>query len=139
MIATRSERIAIPDGELGAHVALPAAGAGRGLVLLHEIFGVNVYVRDVAERLGELGYVVLAPDLYWRTQPGFALDEHDEEGVRAGIAAIAAARPRGRGRRRDRGARAAARDARGARRARAPMFHDPQAAAAAWRLTSAFL
>ena len=55
MIATRSERIAIPDGELGAHVALPAAGAGRGLVLLHEIFGVNVYVRDVAERLGELG------------------------------------------------------------------------------------
>ena len=83
----RQERIAIPDGELGAQIALPAAGSGPGIVLLHEIFGVNVYVRDGAQRLAELGYVVLAPDLFWRTQPGLEL-AHDEAGLQAGVAAV---------------------------------------------------
>ena len=71
---TRSERIQ-PGFE--AHVALPPAGRGPGLVLLQEIFGVNDYVKDAARRLAELGYVVLAPDLYWRTQPGLALGADD--------------------------------------------------------------
>ena len=88
MVATsaRSERIRIPDGELEAHVELPAGGRGPGIVLLQEIFGVNDYIRDRARRLAELGYVVLAPDLYWRTQPGLELN-HDEAGVQAGMAA----------------------------------------------------
>ncbi|MGH2943529.1 MAG: dienelactone hydrolase family protein, partial [Solirubrobacteraceae bacterium] len=85
-IDARSERIAIPDGRLEAHVAVPASGGGPGIVLLHEIFGVNDYVRDAARRLAELGCVVLAPDLYWRTQPGLELN-HDEAGVQAGMAA----------------------------------------------------
>lgn len=62
-----------------AHLALPAAGNGPGLVLLQEIFGVNEYVRDAARRLAELGYVVLAPDLYWRTEPGLELGSDDLE------------------------------------------------------------
>jgi carboxymethylenebutenolidase len=56
-----------------AHVALPDAGNGPGIVLLQEIFGVNDYVEDAARRLAELGYVVLAPELYWRTDPGLRL------------------------------------------------------------------
>ena len=56
-------------------------------MLLHEIFGVNVYVRDSARRLAELGYVVLAPDLFWRTQPGLELN-HEHAGVEAGMAAM---------------------------------------------------
>jgi carboxymethylenebutenolidase len=56
-----------------AHLALPESGSGPGIVLLQEIFGVNEYVRDAARRLSELGYVVLAPDLYWRTEPGLEL------------------------------------------------------------------
>ncbi len=85
-ISARSERITIAQGELAAHVALPASGSGPGMLLLHEIFGLNVYVRDSAQRLAELGYVVLAPDLYWRTQPGLELD-HDDAGLEAGMAA----------------------------------------------------
>ena len=85
----RDDTITIPDGELGAHVALPSAGSGPGLVLLHEIFGVNDYVRDSARRLAELGYVVLAPDLFWRTQPGLEL-AHDDDGLAAGMAAAGA-------------------------------------------------
>lgn len=81
------QRIRTPEGELAAHVALPPAGSGPGILLLHEIFGVNDYVRDSAQRLAELGYVVLAPDLFWRTQPGLELN-HDDAGLEAGMAAV---------------------------------------------------
>jgi carboxymethylenebutenolidase len=84
---TRTQRIESGDGAFDAYVALPAGGSGPGIVLLHEIFGVNDYVRDSAQRLAGLGYVVLAPDLFWRTQPGLELD-HDEAGVQAGLAAL---------------------------------------------------
>jgi carboxymethylenebutenolidase len=84
--AAREETIEIPDGRLAAHVALPASGRGPGMLLLHEIFGVNVYVRDAATRLAEAGYVVLAPDLFWRTQPGLELPQTDE-GQAAGMQA----------------------------------------------------
>jgi carboxymethylenebutenolidase len=85
-ITTREQTIAIPDGELGAHLAIPAAGRGPGIVLLHEIFGVGDYVRDAAARLAEAGYVVVAPDLFWRTQPGLELPQTDE-GQAAGMRA----------------------------------------------------
>jgi carboxymethylenebutenolidase len=85
---TRTHRIETSDGAFDGHLALPAGGSGPGLLLLHEIFGVNDYVRDSAQRLAGLGYVVLAPDLFWRTQPGLEL-RHDEAGVQAGMAAAA--------------------------------------------------
>ncbi len=78
----------MPDGgEMGAYVALPESGHGPGLLVLMEIFGVGAYIRRAAERLAELGYVALAPDLYRRTQPGLEL-AHDEEGLRAAFAAV---------------------------------------------------
>jgi carboxymethylenebutenolidase len=98
-VSTRSETI---EPGFEAHVALPAAGSGPGMLLLQEIFGVNDYVRDAARRLAELGYVVLAPDLYWRTEPGLELTAADmqrafgasqkiehEDAVRDAIAALA--------------------------------------------------
>jgi carboxymethylenebutenolidase len=70
-ITTRTETIAMPDGgEMTAYVAIPESGAGPGMVVAMEIFGVGAYIRDAAERLAQLGYVALAPDLYRRTQPG---------------------------------------------------------------------
>lgn len=74
----RTELLTAADGAtFDGRLALPAGGAGPGLLLLQEIFGVNAYLRDVAERLAGMGYVVLAPDLYWRIQPGISL-EHDD-------------------------------------------------------------
>jgi carboxymethylenebutenolidase len=86
-MTTRSERIHTADGDFDAHVAIPPSGGGPGILLIQEIFGVNAYVKDAARRLTELGYVVLAPDLYWRTEPGLALG-HDEEGLKRGFAAM---------------------------------------------------
>lgn len=63
-----------PDGDIPALLQLPVSGAGPGLVLVQEIFGVNGYIRDVAERLAGEGYVVLAPEMYWRIEQDFAVE-----------------------------------------------------------------
>jgi carboxymethylenebutenolidase len=87
-VETRTERIPMPDGgEMSAFVALPHSGRGPGLLVLMEIFGVGTYIRRAAERLAELGYVALAPDLYRRTDPGLEL-QHDQAGLQAAIEAM---------------------------------------------------
>jgi len=54
------------DGEMPSHLWLPPAGSGPGLLLLQEIFGVSDYIKQRAVDLARLGYVVLAPEIYWR-------------------------------------------------------------------------
>jgi carboxymethylenebutenolidase len=54
------------DGTFQAYQALPRGGKGPGIVLIQEIFGVNAHIRSVAEQYAADGYVVLAPDLFWR-------------------------------------------------------------------------
>ncbi|MFY9509665.1 MAG: dienelactone hydrolase family protein [Rubrivivax sp.] len=52
-----------------AHLALPPAGRGPGLLLFQEIFGVNEHIRGVAEQYALAGFVVLTPDVFWRQAP----------------------------------------------------------------------
>jgi carboxymethylenebutenolidase len=54
------------SGQFRAYLALPRGGRGPGLVLAQEIFGINEHIRELAELYAEEGYVVLAPDLFWR-------------------------------------------------------------------------
>ena len=80
----RRIRIAAHDGgEFEGYLAVPASGSGPGLVLCQEIFGLNGFVRQTAERLAEEGYVVLAPDLFWRQQPGIELTDGPDDMPRA--------------------------------------------------------
>jgi len=51
------------------YLALPPGGRGPGLVLWQEIFGVNEHIRAVAEQYALDGFVVLAPDTFWRQSP----------------------------------------------------------------------
>ena len=60
-------------GRFTAYLAKPAKGSGPGLILLQEIFGVNDYMKSMAEQFAAEGYVVLVPDLFWRIQPGIVL------------------------------------------------------------------
>ena len=71
------------SGTLQAYVARPALGSGPGIVLIQEIFGVNGYVRRTADTLAEEGYVVYAPDLFWRIEPGIDLGYSPDEWQRA--------------------------------------------------------
>ena len=68
--------ISIPshDGQsFDAYLSLPPKGTGPGIVLIQEIFGVNQHIRTVADQWALDGYVVLAPDLFWRQKPGVQL------------------------------------------------------------------
>jgi carboxymethylenebutenolidase len=68
-------------------VWLPPNGSGPGILLVQEIFGVGSYIRAVAARLARVGYVIGAPDLFWRIERGFAPD-HDEAGLAAAFEAV---------------------------------------------------
>jgi carboxymethylenebutenolidase len=56
-------------GTMDAYLALPPGGSGPGLLLLQEIFGVNPHIRLLAEQYALAGFVVLAPDVFWRQAP----------------------------------------------------------------------
>jgi carboxymethylenebutenolidase len=68
-VTTRWIDVPTPDGTMGAYLALPPAGQGPGLLLWQEIFGVNGHIRAVAEQYALDGFVVLAPDVFWRQEP----------------------------------------------------------------------
>lgn len=53
-------------GEFDGYLALPASGYGPGIVVIQEIFGVNSYMRSVADWYAAHGFVALCPDLFWR-------------------------------------------------------------------------
>ncbi len=68
---------AFDGGDFSAYLALPAGGRGPGIVVLQEIFGVNRFVREVCDWYAARGFVALAPDLFWRIEPGLELTEKD--------------------------------------------------------------
>ena len=65
------------------YLALPPGGTGPGLVLWQEIFGVNEHIRAVAEQYALDGFVVLAPDTFWRQAPRVELGYAGDERTRA--------------------------------------------------------
>ncbi len=76
-IVTRTVDIAVDDGTtMRGYVARPTGpGPYPGVVVAMELFGLSAHVREVCEQLADLGFVVLAPDLYHRTAPGVELAE----------------------------------------------------------------
>jgi carboxymethylenebutenolidase len=83
-MSSRVESVETPDGTFDLPVWLPAAGSGPGLLLIQEIYGISDYIREVADDLAGLGYVVAAPDLFWRLEPGYQA-KHDEEGLKRSL------------------------------------------------------
>ncbi len=73
-------RLTAADGfELGAYRARPD-GAPRGaVVVVQEIFGVNVHIRAVCDHYAEAGYLAVAPAIYDRVEPdvqiGYTADD----------------------------------------------------------------
>jgi carboxymethylenebutenolidase len=68
---------AFDGGEFDGYLALPASGYGPGIVVLQEIFGVNSFMRSVADWYAAHGFVALCPDLFWRMERGVELTEAD--------------------------------------------------------------
>ena len=60
-------QIPTPDGEIPAYMAAPKAGGPFPVVLVvQEIFGVHEHIKDVCRRFAKLGYLAVAPELYFR-------------------------------------------------------------------------
>ena len=83
-ICTRWIDIPAIDGRAyHGYLALPPARTGPGIVLFQEIFGVNRHIRTVAEQYAQLGFVVLAPDVFWRQAPRESFGYVGDEAARA--------------------------------------------------------
>jgi len=66
-------------GEFTAYVWEPkGTGKAGAVVLIQEIFGVNDALRATAEELAAQGFIAVAPDLFWRQQPGVNLTDKTE-------------------------------------------------------------
>ena len=75
--------------EMPAKLWLPEGGTGAGLLLLQEIFGVSGYIQRRAADLAAAGYVVLAPELYWRLGDDVApIDESADGAIEEAMARV---------------------------------------------------
>jgi len=54
-------------GTAHGYLALPESGAGPGVVVIQEWWGLTSHIADVTNRLAAEGFVALAPDLYGGT------------------------------------------------------------------------
>ncbi len=67
-----------PDGAFRAYVARPVGTPRAAVVEIQEIFGVNSVMRKKADWLAGEGFLAIAPDLFWRIQPGIDITDQSE-------------------------------------------------------------
>lgn len=85
-MATNTQ-ISIPGtaDAIPAYVVQPE-GAPRGaIIVVQEIFGVNPGIRQKAEDWAARGYLAVAPDIFWRQEPGVEFDPDVAEEFKAAI------------------------------------------------------
>lgn len=76
------------NGTFAAYRAQPAGMPKAAIVVIQEVFGVNPGIRAKCDRWAQAGYLALAPDLFWRTDPGLLLDADVPGDLDEGIAAM---------------------------------------------------
>ncbi len=62
------------QGEIPVYVATPDDQTEASIIVIPEIFGVNAGIRKKCDDWAALGYVAVAPDIFWRFAPGAELD-----------------------------------------------------------------
>lgn len=98
--------VTVADGTFNCYVEYPSTpGPHPVVIVIQEIFGINEGMRSIVRNYALKGYIAVAPDLFWRAEPGVQLSEADfqkgmalyqsfdvEKGVQDIAATIAAAR-----------------------------------------------
>lgn len=75
---------AADGGSFMGYLAEPSSGAGAGILVIQEIFGVNHAMRAICDDMAGRGYFALCSDLFWRQEPGIQItDKSDAEWQRA--------------------------------------------------------
>ncbi len=82
-----NDRITIEgrDGKFDAYIARPKTLPAPAVVVLQELFGVNADIRKTCDELAEQGFIAVAPDLFWRQQPGVDLTVTSEADWQHGL------------------------------------------------------
>ena len=52
------------NGASSAHVAIPDESNGKAVIIIHEWWGLNDHIKDIANRYAGEGFTAIAPDLY---------------------------------------------------------------------------
>lgn len=68
--------IATLDGQerFTAYQSKPDGAPKATVIVVQEIFGVNPGIRQKADEWAALGYLAIAPDMFWRFAPGYQAD-----------------------------------------------------------------
>jgi carboxymethylenebutenolidase len=74
-----------PDGTFLAYISRPASLPAPAVVVLQELFGVNADIRATCDELAAQGFIAIAPDLFWRQEPGVDLDVTSEAAWQHGL------------------------------------------------------
>jgi carboxymethylenebutenolidase len=73
------------DGAFAAYIARPKTVPAPAVVVLQELFGVNADIRKTCDELAEQGFLAVAPDLFWRQEPGVDLNVTSEADWQHGL------------------------------------------------------
>jgi carboxymethylenebutenolidase len=73
------------DGAFGAYISRPKTLPALAVVVLHEVFGVNADIRKTCDELAGQGFIAVAPDLFWRQEPGVDLSVASEPDWQHGL------------------------------------------------------
>jgi carboxymethylenebutenolidase len=73
------------NGAFGAYIARPETSPAAAVVVLQELFGVNADIREKCNELAEQGFIAIAPDLFWRQEPGVDLSVTSEPDWQHGL------------------------------------------------------
>ena len=73
------------DGTFRAYIARPAKLPAPAVVVLQELFGVNADIRATCDELATQGFIAVAPDLFWRQEPGVDLDVRSDADWQHGL------------------------------------------------------
>ena len=74
------------SGSFDAYLAEPAGSPHAAIIVIQEIFGVNVGIRQKCDDWAAKGYLAIAPDLFWRLEPGIELDSDVPEQFQRALA-----------------------------------------------------
>ncbi len=66
------------SGSFAAYLAEPKRKPAGAVVVIQEIFGVNASLRATCDALADMGFLALAPDLFWRLEPGVDITDKSE-------------------------------------------------------------
>lgn len=80
---TESLSFSTPNGDTTAYVVMPDTPNGKAVVIVHEWWGLNDHVKDIAGRYASEGFIGIAPDLY---RGKIATDPDDASNMMHGLA-----------------------------------------------------